>query len=239
MKVAYLIEPPFNFLDASGAVTGCDIELARYVFNQLGIEDVTFVETEFAQLMPGLACDDWQMTTGLFASPERQQHALFSRPIWALPDGLLIRTADGDRIMGYRSLGTSADLQVAVIRDQLQHPTALALGVPPDRFLVFDTYANAAHAVQIGKAHAFASVARAHLGFLQQSDAHDFAIVEIPPDEKPAAFGCFGFAHPATKLRDRVDRALDQFIGGSQHRQLMKRFGFEEEEVDLLGTFGR
>lgn len=91
VKVAYLIEPPFNYIDEAGTVTGCDVELARYVLGQLGIKEVEFVETEFSQLLPGLARNDWQMTTGLFTSPERQRVALFSRPIWALSDGLLVR----------------------------------------------------------------------------------------------------------------------------------------------------
>ncbi len=69
MKVAYLIEPPFNYLDESGAVAGWDIELAPHLPIQLGIEDAEFVEAKFAQLLPRLALSDWQMTTGLFTSP--------------------------------------------------------------------------------------------------------------------------------------------------------------------------
>lgn len=37
MKIAYLIEPPFNYLDRTGTHTGCDIALANYVFAQLGM----------------------------------------------------------------------------------------------------------------------------------------------------------------------------------------------------------
>ncbi len=29
MKFAYLIEPPFNYREDDGTVTGCDVELAR------------------------------------------------------------------------------------------------------------------------------------------------------------------------------------------------------------------
>ncbi len=234
MKIAYLIEPPFNYLDHTGTVTGCDVELARHVFQKIGIDDVAFVQTEFAQLLPGLARGAWQMTTGLFASPERQQHALFSRPIWALPDGLLVRTANMERISGYRSLAAAGGLRIAVIQDQMQHQTALELGIGPERLAVFETYVDAAHAVQHGKADAFASVGRAHEGFLQQNDVQDLAMVEVPPREKPPAFGCFGFARTAKELRDRVDLVLDQFIGGSEHRRLMKKFGFDNKDVDRL-----
>ncbi|MDP5217360.1 transporter substrate-binding domain-containing protein [Ruegeria sp. 2205SS24-7] len=61
MKFAYLMEPPFNYLDEGRKVTGCDVELARDAFRQLGFETVEFVETEFAHLLPGLACGDRQI----------------------------------------------------------------------------------------------------------------------------------------------------------------------------------
>ncbi|WP_366523724.1 transporter substrate-binding domain-containing protein [uncultured Roseobacter sp.] len=234
VRVAYLIEPPFNYVDSAGAVTGCDVELARYVLGELGINDVEFVETEFAQLLPGLARNDWQMTTGLFASPDRRLRALFSRPIWALPDGLLVRAADADSIAGYRSLAIAGHLKLAVIRDQIQHVTALELGVTPDQFRVFETYADAAQAVQDRIVSAFASVARAHQGFLQTSTAHGLSVVNVPLRERAPAFGCFAFAPSANDLRNRVDHVLNTFIGAAEHRQLIKAFGFADADVDRV-----
>ena len=155
MKFAYLVEPPFNYVDGTGRVTGCDVEVARYVFQHIGIDEVEFVETTFAQLLPGLAEDSWQMTTGLFASDERRQSALFSDSIWALSDGLLVRSADVDRIDGYRAIANTDGLKIAVIRDQLQHQTALKHGILPNEILVFETYAEAADAVQDGRVDAY------------------------------------------------------------------------------------
>ena len=34
MKLAYLIEPPFNYVDTNGDVTGCDVELARQTVSE-------------------------------------------------------------------------------------------------------------------------------------------------------------------------------------------------------------
>lgn len=231
MRVAYLIEPPFNYVDEAEDVTGCDVELARYVLNQL---DVEFVEAEFAQLLPGLARDDWQMTIGLFASPERQRVALFSRSISALPDGLRVREEDAQCLARYRSLAVSSDLKLAVIRDQVQHLTALELGVAPGPFREFETYAGAARAVQDEKVKAFASVARAHEGLLQTNDAVGLAVVDVPLRERAPAFGCFAFALSASDLQNRVDHALNTFIGGAEHRHLMAEFGFADADVDRI-----
>ncbi|WP_299144929.1 transporter substrate-binding domain-containing protein [uncultured Tateyamaria sp.] len=234
MRVAYLIEPPFNYVDDAGAVTGCDVELARYVLGQLGFGDIEFVETEFAQLLPGLALGDWHMTTGLFSSPERQRVALFSRPIWALPDGLLVRAEDTQRLTGYRSLAASDDLKLAVIRDQVQHVTALDLGVAPGQIHLFETYTDAARAVFDGTVNAFASVARAHEGFLKSNDDARLAVVNVPLREREPAFGCFAFALSASDLRNQVDQVLNTFIGGAEHRLLMTEFGFADADVDRI-----
>lgn len=68
MKFAYLIEPPFNHRTEDGTVTGCDVELAKCIFKLIGIEEFEPIEAEFADLLPGVAEDRWQMTTGLFGT---------------------------------------------------------------------------------------------------------------------------------------------------------------------------
>lgn len=53
MKFAYLIEPLFNHKGDDATVTGCDVELARWVFDDIGAGPFEPVETKFAEL---LAC---------------------------------------------------------------------------------------------------------------------------------------------------------------------------------------
>ncbi|WP_371933241.1 hypothetical protein [Ruegeria discodermiae] len=106
-------------------------------------------------------------------------------------------------------------------------------GVAQDRIHVFGTYANAAQAVQDGRVNAYASVARAHLGYLQNGRP-DLALVEVSPREKPPALGCFAFASAATDLKNSVDRVLNQFFGGAGHLKLMSEFGFELDDINRI-----
>ena len=232
MKFAYLIEPPFNYRDPSGIVTGSDVELARHVLAELG-EEFEPVEAEFSELLPGLVAGRWQITTGLFATEERRAIALFSRPIWALPDGILVPKANPDAITGYTSLAASR-ARVAVIRDQVQHRAVETFGVPADRILIFDTYGDAAQAVASGGADAYVSVARAHLGYLEQHAHLALDVITVPASEKPPARGSFGFAPDDTALRHSVDTILEHVIGTPEHRAMMARFGFTDAEIDLL-----
>ena len=231
---AYLIEPPFNYRDQDGTVTGCDVELARTIFDMIGLRDAEFIEAEFAQLLPGLGEGRWQMTTGLFATEERRDIAAFSRPIWGLPDGLLVPRGNPLGLTGYRTAGQIQECRLAVIRDQIQHRSAVEFGVPAERILIFETYGEAARAVLDGRAHAYASVARAHSGFIEQSESLPLDIVTVAADEKKPAFGCFGFGKTDSGLLRMVDDALAAHLGSSEHRSMMSRFGFTEAEISLV-----
>jgi polar amino acid transport system substrate-binding protein len=234
MKFAYLIEPPFNYVDSIGRVTGCDVELARHIFKQLGVTDFKLVETEFAELLPGLGKGRWRMTTGLFATEERRQIACFSRPIWALADGLLVAKGNPLELSGYKSVADNPRARLAVIRDQVQHRRAVELGVSLNRISIFETYTGAARAVSAGQADAYASVGRAHNAFIQQNPDWGLDAVLVPNSEKPPAFGSFAFALGETNLLQEVDQVLSEFLGTDAHRKMVSSFGFSSIEVDLV-----
>lgn len=234
MKFAYLIEPPFNYVDATGRVTGCDVELARHVFAELGIADFEPVETEFAELLPGLADGRWRMTTGLFGTDERSQTAQFSRPIWTLADGLLVVKGNPMSLSGYQSIADNPHARLAAIRDQFQHRSAVEFGVKEDRIAIFETYTEAAKAVRDREVDAYASVGMAHKGFIEQNGDWLLESILVPSDEKPPAFGSYAFGLNDTELLREVDAVLSDYLGTTAHREMVAAFGFTDHEVDLV-----
>ncbi len=229
-----LIEPLFNQRGRDGAPTGCDVEFARHVFGTLGGQAFEPVGTRFTHLLPELAEDRWRMTTGLFATEERRAVASFSRPIWALPDGLLVAAGNPLGLSGYRAVARTGSCVLAVVRDQVQHRSALGFGVPGERIQVFETYAQAAQAVLDGRAHAAASVARAHAALAARSPGSPLDLVTVAAEEKPPAVGCFAFATADDAFRRAVDGVLAAYLGSAAHRSMMRRFGFSDAEVDLV-----
>ena len=231
---AYLQEPPFCFRDSNGAVRGCDVELAQILSTIAGGGAFEPVEAEFAQLLRGLVDGRCMMTTGLFVTDERRARVDFSRPIWALHDGLLVRAANPRGIAGYGSLALDGSAVLGVIVEQVQHATALRLGVPTDRIRLFGTQDEAAEAVANGHVDAYASVAAAHRGYLVNRPDAPLAVVDVPIAEVPTAYGAFAFGKDSPGLRDAIDEALGSYLGSLEHRALMSRYGFSAAEVDRV-----
>jgi polar amino acid transport system substrate-binding protein len=234
MRFAFLQEPPFCFTDENGKVAGCDVELARAVCEELGIQEFEPVEAEFAELLPGLNAGRWDMTTGLFVSAERAGIVDFTRPIWSLGDGLLVRKNNPRGLTGYRSIATDPEARLGVITDQIQHRTAVENGVPPERITLFATQAEAAEAVTRFAVDAYASVAMAHRGYLARWPDAALEVVDVPATEKEPAFGAFALAKSNAELRRRTDQCLGDLLGSARHREIMRRYGFTASEIERI-----
>jgi len=226
---AYLDEPPFCWPAAGGAAQGCDVQLVTAVLHALGITRFEQRLTTFAELLPGLTSGRWTLTTPLFVTSERQQLVDFSRPVWALADGLLVRTGDRARLTGYRAVA-AAGARLAVVAEQVQEQAGLAAGIAPERMIRLATQEEAVVAVRSGRADAYASVAMAHRGYLAREPDAELAIVNVSASESVPAAGAFAFGKQHAALRQRFDAALEGLVGSDWHRAMMARHGFPTGE---------
>ncbi|MGB6407960.1 MAG: transporter substrate-binding domain-containing protein, partial [Planococcus donghaensis] len=72
--------PPFTFHDASGELTGFDVEIAREVADRLGVE-AEFLETQWDAMFAGLDAGRFDMVANQVGiNPERQESYEFSSP---------------------------------------------------------------------------------------------------------------------------------------------------------------
>ena len=222
MRFAWIKEPPFNVV-RNGRLTGCDVELARLVLARAG-EKFEPIETEFSELIPGLKAGRWDVTTGMFMTPDRAVDVMFTRPIWALGDGLLVRSGQATRIAGYRSFTLPGRI-LAILEGQVQHQTALANGVPPDNLRVFGNYDEAADAVVAAKVDGYASVELAHHAYIAGRSDVGLQCLSVPATEKGTDEGAFASRNKT--IADRLDRVLRDFVGTEDHKAMLRSTGVE------------
>lgn len=221
VTMAILDEPPFCWLTAGGAAAGCDVELASLVLRRAGVGTVQFRQVTFAELIPGLVADRWQLNTGMFVTDARRRQVCFTRPIWSLPDGLVVRREDAGRFASYRQLGLDPRARLGVVVGQVQGGSARAAGVPPERLVEFTTQDGATRAVLRGDVDAAAST---HIG--------NRVLVERMPglvavELEAGAPGAFSVSWARTGLAEAIDAQLDAVLGTAEHRAILRRHGFD------------
>ncbi len=236
--LAILDEPPFCWLDADGAAAGCDVEVASAVLRRAGVKSVAVRQVTFAELIPGVIQGRWQLNTGMFVTDARRRQVRFTRPIWAVPDGLIVRAADAGRFASYRDLGADAGARLGVVVGQVQAESARQAGVPDERLVSFATQDDVVRAVHRGEIDAAASTAVGNRALLARLGEPDLVAVDLGPTggsvRQPAPLGAFSLSYEQVALAQALDAQLAGFVGSPENRAIMTRHGFSDH--DLPGT---
>jgi cystine transport system substrate-binding protein len=96
--------PPFNYQDASGNLTGFEIDLGNALAKQIGVK-AEFLPTKWDGILAGLDSGRYDVVLNqVTITPERQEKYDFSAPYTVSGIQIIVRRADADRIK------TAADL---------------------------------------------------------------------------------------------------------------------------------
>jgi polar amino acid transport system substrate-binding protein len=236
--LAVLDEPPFCWLEPDGTAMGCDVEVATTVLRQTGIQSVSVRQTTFAELIPGLVAGQWHLNTGMFITDARRRQVRFTRPIWAVPDGFIVRSDDVGRFSSYGDLGFDAGARLGVVVGQVQADSARKAGVPDKRLVAFATQDDAVQAVRRGEIDAAASTAIGNRALIARMDDPDLVAVDVRApadgDRQAVPVGAFSLSVQQAVLAAALDAQLAVFLGSPQHRAIMTRYGFTDHDIDAL-----
>jgi polar amino acid transport system substrate-binding protein len=236
---AYLDEPPFCAPGADGTPIGCDVDVAFAILKAIGIDRVEAKLVTFAELLPGVASGRWHINTPLFVTEERAKLVDFSRPVWSLADGLMVKARNPRCLDSYGALAADDSARLVVVADQVQEQAALKAGMPSQRILRVATQPDAVQAVLDGRADAYASVAMAHRGYLRAAPDSRLDVVDFGTHGAPSALGAYSFAKSNLELSHAFDDALGRYLGSAEHRRIMWSYGFTDADIDRVPPRGR
>ncbi|MGF6242164.1 polar amino acid transport system substrate-binding protein [Paraburkholderia sp. GAS38] len=236
VTIAYIEEPPFGWTEANRTVTGADIELAEAVLREIGATRIEHRLTIFSELLPGVEAGRWDMNVPLFVTPERAARVAFSLPVWAIGDGFLVRAGNPKSLKSYASLAERQDARLGIIAGQVQHDSARESGVTENQIVIFEHQNDAIAAVRSGAIDAYASTA---LGNRILADRIGGSVLEAVEHERGTSekqqhlpLGAFSFSRRNSELLNAVNERLRSYLGSSDHRARMARFGLTHNEID-------
>jgi polar amino acid transport system substrate-binding protein len=178
---AYLDEPPFGAPGPDGRAIGYDAELAETALHAIGVKQIDFVLVKFLELMAGVISGRWAMNTGMFMTRERARSIAFSRPIWALVDGFVVKAGNPKNLRSYADAARDPSVKVGGVRNNVQVDSAIGAGIPAERLRLFESQHEIIPEIQAGRIDAYPGAALAHRGFLGSTKAEGLELSNLRP----------------------------------------------------------
>lgn len=239
LRVAVANEIPYGYTDLDGQAKGAGPDVAKHIAEQLGIEKIQWVTTNFGSLIPGLQADRFDMVAAEMAVlSQRCNEALFSEPNSSYGEGLLVAKDNPDGIHSYEAFAKN-DKKVAIMAGADQLEILQALGVPPDRMVTIANNADAISTVSTGRASAYAATGLTVAELASKSDRVEAAADFTDPvvDGEPVrSWGGFVFAKGSEDLRDAVNEELAKFKKTPEWAEIMSRYGFSQADMEASTT---
>ncbi|MCC6232435.1 MAG: ectoine/hydroxyectoine ABC transporter substrate-binding protein EhuB [Verrucomicrobiales bacterium] len=241
IRIGYAVEAPYAYLTPEGKVTGESPEIAALMAGRLGIPRVEWRLTEFSELLGGLEAGEFDViAAGMFITPERQQRVAFSRPVFRVSPGLLVRKGNPHGLHSYADLIRQTATRIAVLSGAAEEELLLGMGFPETRLIRVPDALSGRVAVRSGRADGLVlsaptirwMVMNPIAGLTEMAEPFEAA---TGGDARWPAFGGFVFRKSDRALREAWDVELARFVGTEEHLRLVRSFGFTAAEVPLAG----
>ena len=237
VRVGYANEAPYAFRDtATGRVTGEAPEIARVVFERMGIPEFEGVLTEFGSLIPGLQAGRFDLiAAGMYITPERCGQVAFSEPTYAVGEGFIVPEGNPLDLHGYEDVRDHPTATLGVVAGAIERGYARASGIPDARIVTFPDALAALAGVRAGRISAYAATALTVQNLLGKDAA---GVEQAAPFSDPVidgetvrGHGAFAFRPRDEALRAEFNRHLTAFIGTPAHLELVAPFGFTDRQL--------
>ena len=235
VRIAVANEIPYGYVDPSGAAKGAGPDVAKHIMDQLGVDKIEWITTDFSGLIPGLQADRFDMVAAEMAIlPQRCEKVIFSEPNSSYGEGLLVPTGNPKDIHAFTDFAENKDLKVAIMAGADQLEMLQALGVPHDQMVTMSSNSDAISSVSTGRSDAYAATSLTVGNLASKSDKVESAGNFTDPviDGKPVrSWGAFVFPQGSEDLRDAVNKELATFKETDEWAKILTGYGFSEADV--------
>lgn len=212
---------PFSYPDASGELTGFNVEFTRAICRKLG-QSCRFEATPFPRILPMVSEGKADIGVGnTLKTPERERLVSFTLPYWRSTTSFL--GASGTL---FRDARDALDRhKVCAIEGSRQSDYLRASGGTVAHLVLVGSNQDGISSVRQGRCALYLAPTMQVLGFLQSPEGKGFGFLGAALSEQ----GLGGNVHMAVRpdqpeLLRRVDQAIKELILDGTHEQLSRRY---------------
>lgn len=119
LRFGFSQEPPYAYLNESGALMGVFVDAAEQISGELEVEQIEWVQQDFFQLFAALHQKRIDViAAGITIIPERAESMCFTEPLLQASSALLVLSASDVNTNSF-----AVDETVAVIANSIEHQT--------------------------------------------------------------------------------------------------------------------
>ena len=238
VRIGYANEAPYAYKDSStDELRGEAPAIARAVLQELGVDRVEGVLTEFGSLIPGLKAGRFDViAAGMYITPLRCREIAFSLPTYSVGEAFLVRAGNPLGLHSYRDVAQHPDARLGVVAGAVQQGYAREAGIPSQRVLVFNDAPSALAGLRANRIDAYAGTSLTVNDLLEKAGNAEveraIPFEDLVLDGKVIrGYGAFGFRLQDSELLKAFNESLADFIGSPAHRALVEPYGFTELEL--------
>lgn len=230
IRVGFANENPYAFARPDGTLSGEAVEVARAVFQSLGIPEMEGVLTQFGSLIPGLQAGRFDViTAGMYITPTRCEQVLFADPEYQVGEALIVEAGNPHDLHSYEDIANNPDVTVGTGSGYLEYDYMLEAGVPEDRITTFPDDPSGVAGLQAGQIDAWTGTRPTLLQVLETTGGPNLELAD--PFEQPTVDGEPVISYGGAAFRYEDQEFRQAF---NEELQALKDSG---ELLDLIGQF--
>lgn len=235
IRVGFANENPYAFARPDGTLSGEAVEVARAVFQSLGIAEMEGVLTQFGSLIPGLEAGRFDViTAGMYITPTRCEQVLFADPEYQVGEALIVEAGNPLNLHSYEDIAANPDVTVGTGAGYLELDYMLAAGVSEDQIETFPDDPSGVAGLQAGQIDAWTGTRPTLLITLQTTDDPNLELAD--PFDQPTvdgepviSYGGAAFRYDDMEFREAFNEELQALKDSGELLDLIGQFeGFDE-----------
>lgn len=237
VNVGFANERPYAYQESDGTITGQSVEIARAIFEEMGVEELEGTVVSFDSLISGLNSRNFEaVTAGMYITPERCENAAFAEPEYKIGTGIAVQAGNPNDINSYQDIADNPELTVAVMAGAIEREYMLANGIAEEQIQQVNDISAVITALDTGRVDAITMTDLTLRTALQDQEAENIEIVEdveqpIVDGEEVIGYGAAVFHPEDEELLAEYNRILAELKESGELLELMEPFGFTEDNL--------
>lgn len=237
IKIGFANEKPYAYKDDNGQLTGEAVEIAKVIFERLGIKKIHGELTEFGSLISGLKAKRFDViTAGMFITPERCQQVAFANPEYSIGEALAVQKGNLKNLHSYEDIAKDSSIKVAVMAGAQEAKILKEVGVKENQIVIVNDQPSAIAELESGRVDAVTMTGPSLQAMLDSAKSDK--IERVMNFKDPVIngkilrnYGAAAFRKEDTDFVKAYNEELEKMKQSGELLEILKKFGFTENEL--------